>query len=386
MSTPRTTAVAPAAGHPLKHLAFHLLTPLLMCLGMALAYQGAFHQPAPHHLKVAVVGVAPEVRALAGAVQGRAGEALDVTTLPDRAAAEQELLDRDLVGAFLPDASHPELLVAKANSDTSAMAAEKVFQRVAAQQGVPLAVTDLTTPSEGDPTGQGLFFLLVALSIGSYGSVAVIGAAGAALAMRIRVLVGLAVSLAVSVIGILTAGPVFHVVDHDLAGVWALGWLYSAGVIGIGTGLHTFLRRWTTLAMMVLFVMLNFTSSGGVYRPELQNGFFGGLHSFWAGAGFLEGARSLLYFDGGAGFGGHLLTLVLWLAAAGVLVLGAARYERRGRAATSTAVGTGAAGGVGGRVGPVGRTGVAPGAGVPGERAGAEEEIEEEIEESAAAI
>ncbi|MCX4756374.1 hypothetical protein [Kitasatospora purpeofusca] len=375
MSTPRTTAAAPAVGHSLKHLAFHLLTPLLMCLGMALAYQGAFHQPEPHHLKVAVVGATPEARALAGAVQGRAGDALDVTSLPDRAAAEQGLLDRDLVGAFLPDASRPELLVAKANSDTSAMAAEKVFQRVTAQQGVPLAVTDLTAPSEGDPTGQGLFFLLVALSIGSYGSVAVVGAAGAALAMRIRVLVGLGVSLAVSVIGILTAGPVFHVVDHDLAGVWALGWLYSAGVIGIGIGLHTFLKRWTTLAMMVLFVMLNFTSSGGVYRPELQNGFFGGLHSFWAGAGFLEGSRSLLYFDGRAGFGGHLLTLALWLAVAGVLVVGAALNERRGRAVASGAVGAGVVGGAGG---PVGSVGAARGVGPSrGEGPGAEEEMEE---------
>ncbi|MFE6868239.1 hypothetical protein ACFVFS_16945 [Kitasatospora sp. NPDC057692] len=359
MSTPRTTAAAaPAPGRALKHLAVHLLTPLLMCLGMALAYQGAFHQPEPHHLKVAVVGTTPQARELAGAVQGAAGDALDVATLPDRATAEQRLHDRELVGAFLPDPGRPELLVARANSDTSAMAAEKVFQKVAGQQGLPLAVTDLTTPSEGDPTGQGLFFLLVALSIGSYGSVAVIGAAGAALAMRIRVLVGLGVSLVVSLIGIVTAGPVFHVVDHDLAGVWALGWLYAAGVIGIGIGLHGFLRRWTTLVMMVLFVMLNFTSSGGVYRPDLQNGFFGGLHSFWTGAGFLEGARSLLYFDGGAGFGGHLLVLALWLAAAGVLVAGAALYERRGRAA----VGAG-----------------------PEDGEGGEASAEEELEESAVA-
>ncbi len=371
MSTPRTTVAAPAApGHPLKHLALHLITPLLMCLGMALAYQGAFHQPEPHHLKVAVVGTAPEARALAGTVQAGAGDALDVTALPDRAAAEQGLRDRERVGAFLPDPSHPELLVARANSDTSAMAAEKVFQHVTARQGVPLAVTDLTTPSEGDPTGQGLFFLLVALSIGSYGSVAVIGAAGAALGMRIRVLVGLGVSLAVSVIGIVTAGPVFHVVDHDLAGVWALGWLYSAGVVGIGIGLHTFLKRWTTLVMMVLFVMLNFTSSGGVYRPDLQGGFFGGLHSFWTGAGFLEGARSLLYFDGGAGFGGHLLTLVLWLVAAGALLLGAARYERRGRAVA----------GVAGVAGAVGAGGKDPGG------SNGSEAAEEEMEESAVAV
>ncbi|MFI6157101.1 hypothetical protein ACIBCA_30965 [Kitasatospora sp. NPDC051170] len=337
MSTPHTPAAAPTPGHALKHLAVHLLTPLLMCLGMALAYQGAFHQPEPHHLKVAVVGTTAQADGLAQTIRARAGEALDVRTLPDRATAERQLRDRDLVGAFVPDAKSPELIVAKGNSDTSVVAATAVFSTVTDRQGVPLHVTDLTPLASGDPTGQGLFFLLVALSIGSYASVAVIGAAGAGLSMRLRALVGVAVSLVVSVIGIVTAGPVFHVVEHDLAAVWALGWLYSAGIVLVGIGLHSFLRRWTTLTLMVLFVMLNFTSSGGIYRPELQNGFFGGLHGFWNGAGFMEGVRSLLYFDGGAGFGGHLVTLVVWLLLGGAAMVAAALYEGRGRRPVETA-------------------------------------------------
>ncbi|MFG2844991.1 hypothetical protein ACGF12_17740 [Kitasatospora sp. NPDC048296] len=337
MSTPQTPAAAPTPGHSLKHLAVHLLTPLLMCLGMALAYQGAFHQPEPNHLKVAVVGTGPQARGLVEAIQAKAGDALDVRTVGDRAAAEQLLRDRDLVGAFVPDARSPELIVAKGNSDTSVVAATAVFTDVTDKQGVPLHVTDLTTPAKGDPTGQGLFFLLVALSIGSYASVAAIGAAGAGLGMRIRALVGVAVSLVVSVIGIVTAGPVFHVVDHDYAAIWALGWLYSAGIVLIGIGLHSFLKKWTTLALMVLFVMLNFTSSGGIYRPELQNGFFGALHGFWTGAGFLEGARSILYFDGGVGLGGHVVTLLVWLLLGGVALVAAAMYEGRGRRPVETA-------------------------------------------------
>lgn len=336
MSTPRNPAAAPTLGHSLKHLAIHLITPLLMCLGMALAYQGAFHQPEPHHLEVAVVGSTPQAQDLARAIQGKAGDAVDVRTVDDRAAAEQQLRDRDLVGAFVPDARSPELIVAKGNSETSVVAATAVFTNVTDRQGVPLHVTDLTTPAEGDPTGQGLFFLLVALSIGSYASVAAIGAAGAGLGVKVRALVGVAVSLVVSVIGIVTAGPVFHVVDHDQAAIWALGWLYSAGIVLIGIGLHGFLKKWTTLAMMVLFVMLNFTSSGGIYRPELQNGFFGGLHGFWTGAGFLEGARSILYFDGGAGLGGHVVTLLVWLLLGGAALVAAAMYEGRGRRPAET--------------------------------------------------
>ncbi|MFF4339639.1 hypothetical protein ACFY00_06845 [Kitasatospora sp. NPDC001540] len=322
----------PAASRPaLRHVLTHLVTPLLMCLGMGIAYLSAFHAPAPHQLPVAVVGQGPQTQVLAQTLKDKAGDGLDVTTVADTDAARTRLLDRELVAAYVPSADAPTLLVASANSDTSATVAEKVFTKVATQQGKPLTVQELTPLPAGDPTGQGLFFLMVALSIGSYGSVAVLGAAGAALGMRARALLGLGVALVVSLFGAALAGPVFHLVDHGLPGIWAMSWLYSAGIIAIGTALHTFLGRWTTLTMMALFVMLNFTSSGGIFQPELQNGFYGALHAFWNGAGFLEGVRDHVYFGGRAGFGGHVATLFGWLAAGAVLLLLAARTER-GRA------------------------------------------------------
>ncbi|MEV4432598.1 hypothetical protein [Streptomyces sp. NPDC049555] len=333
-----TAHAAHGPRHHLKHVAVHLLTPLLMCLGMGLAYLGAFHSPEPHGMKVAVVGSTARTQVLAQTIKDRAGDALDVTTVADRATATRQLRDRELAGAYVPGPEHPEVLVAKAGSDTTATAATAVFRSVTDHQGVPLKVTDLTTLSSGDPTGQGIFFLLVALSIGSYGSVAAIGAAGASLSLWTRAAVGLAVSVVVSAIGMALAGPVFHVVDHDYATVWGMAWLYSAGVIAFGIGLHTFLKRWTTLTMMVLFVMLNFTTSGGVFRPELQNGFFGSLHAFWNGAGFVEGARSLLYFDGGAGFDGRVLSLFGWLAGGLALLAVAAAAEKRRARPRLTAV------------------------------------------------
>ncbi|MFQ6146541.1 hypothetical protein ACLMNJ_26285 [Streptomyces seoulensis] len=303
----------------LRHVLTHLITPLLMCLGMGLAYMGAFVTPHPHHLPVAVVGEGPQAKVFAQTVKDRAGDQLDVRTVATRAQAVDLLKSRDVTGAYVPSAKAPELVVATAASDMGATAVEKVFTPVAAEQGRPLKVTDVAAPSADDPTGQGLFFLLIALSIGSYASVAALGAAGAALgaagaalSMRVRALLTLGVSAVVSGIGALLAGPVFHLAHHGLAGVWGMAWLYSAGILFIGVGLHTFLKRWTTLTMMVLFVMLNFTSSGGLFRPELQNGFFGTLHAFWNGAGFVEGARSLLYFDGD-GLARDVWTLVVWL-------------------------------------------------------------------------
>ncbi|CAM5588424.1 hypothetical protein STANM309S_00462 [Streptomyces tanashiensis] len=91
---------------------------------------------------------------------------------------------------------------------------------------------------------------------------------------------------------------------------------------------------------MVLFVMLNFTSSGGIYRPELQPGFFGALHAFWNGAGFVEGVRGHVYFDG-HGLGRNVLVLALWLLAGAVLVVLAGLTEARRRKAGGQGQGQG---------------------------------------------
>ncbi|MGW4233793.1 hypothetical protein ACWEF9_31795 [Streptomyces sp. NPDC004980] len=360
----------------LRHVLSHLVTPLLMCVGMGLAYLGAFHAPEPHDLRVDVVGSGVSAHVLAQTLQDRGDGALSVRTVADRDTAVNHLRTQRSYGAYLPGKT-PRLLVATASSDTSATVVQKIFTEVAAGQGAPLEVVDVAPTANGDPTGQGLFFLLVAVSIGSYASVAVIGGAGAVLALRLRAALALGASLVVSAIGAVFAGPLFGLVDHGLGGLWAMAWLYSAGILLIGVGLHTFLKRWTTLGVMVLFVMLNFTSSGGVFRPELQPGFFGALHAFWNGAGFLEGVRGHVYF-GGHGLGGHVLVLALWFVA-GLAAMGAAglaearrRHEAggRGREAEVLLPGAGPASKGGG--GASGASGASKGE-------GAEEEMEEAV-------
>ncbi|MDI3409193.1 ABC-2 transporter permease [Streptomyces cavernicola] len=352
-----------------------------MCVGMGLAYLGAFASPEPHQMPVAVVGAGPEAKVLAQTLHDKAGDGLDVRTVPSRAAAVDALNSRTVSGAYVMDEAHPELLVATAGSDTSASAVEKVFTKVSDAQGTPLKVTDVAPPASGDPTGQGVFFLLVALSIGSYASVAALGAAGSALPMRLRALLVAGTSFVVSLIGAAFAGPVFHLVDHGLWGVWAMSWLYSAAILFIGVGLHTFLKRWTTLGVMVLFVMLNFTSSGGIFRPELQNGFFASLHAFWNGAGFVEGVRDLVYFDG-HGLARNVWVLVAWLAV-GLVVMAAAGITERRRGEAASAPATGAVPAPAPAPAPVPAPASAP---APAGRAADKEaaEAEEEMEEAVA--
>ncbi|MFF1920758.1 hypothetical protein ACFVW8_09305 [Streptomyces sp. NPDC058221] len=375
------SAAAGSTAAALRHVLSHLVTPLLMCVGMGLAYLGAFHAPEPHDLRVDVVGSGPSTQVLAQTLQDKGDGALSVRTVPDRATAADHLRTQESYGAYLPGRS-PELLVATASSDTSATVVQKVFTEVAAGQGAPLKVTDTVPTADGDPTGQGIFFLLVAVSIGSYASVAVIGGAGAVLALRIRAGLAVAASFVVSVIGAVFAGPLFGLVDHGLGGLWAMAWLYSAGILLIGVGLHTFLKRWTTLGVMVLFVMLNFTSSGGIFRPELQPGFFGALHSFWNGAGFVEGVRSHVYF-GGHALGRNVLVLALWFVAGLVVTALAGLAERRRRDAAPA---TGVASAAGGRrPAAVEEAGAQAGAGT-GAQGGPEEQARSEAVSSSTEV
>ncbi len=99
---------------------------------------------------------------------------------------------------------------------------------------------------------------------------------------------------------------------------------------------------------MVLVVMLNFTGSGGIFRPELQPGFFGSLHSFWNGAGFVEGVRSHVYF-GWYALGRHVLVLALWFVVGLVMMwraglAGLAESGRRKAASGTAPTGTAPAG------------------------------------------
>ncbi|HEY0484820.1 MAG TPA: hypothetical protein VGD72_01060 [Mycobacteriales bacterium] len=319
-----------------RHVLTHLLVPLFLGTGMALAYLGAFHEPSPHGVRVDVVGSTPQTQVLAQVLQDRLGDRVAIRTTPSEGAAREALAHQDIAGAYVPDPHRPALLVASAGSDTTAVTVERMFAPVALAQGLPLEVRDVVPTDRHDPTGQGIFFYLVALSVGSYSAAIAIGVAGSALAMRIRA--GLAVLAAgvVTVLCTLVAGPLYHALPSHVGAIGLLSWLYSSAIVLLGVGLHTFLGRFTTATLVALFVMLNFTSSGGIFAPYLQNGFFSALHSFWIGSGLVEGGRKLLYYPGLA-VRGDVGKIALWFAAA-LLVVGLAALAERRRGAASAVV------------------------------------------------
>ncbi|MGN8050770.1 hypothetical protein ACTJKO_13890 [Curtobacterium sp. 22159] len=314
----------PSALHPqglgriLASFGSHILVPLFLAVGMGLAYLGAFHAPTPHDLPVGIVGQTPATQVFAQTVTDRSDGALVAHVVPSTEAAEQEVRDRELAAVYAPTATDATLYVSTAASETTASAAQKVFLPIAYRAHLPLAVRDVVPTGAEDTTGQGLFFLLVALSVGGYASAIAV----AAFATRLRPLwtavVGLATSGVVAGIGIVVAGPLYGIITTHRWEVFLFAWLYDAIIVALGVGLHPVLGRWTTPILTMLFVMLNFTSSGGIFQPAFQPGLFAGLNTFWSGAAWLQAAQDLLYFPG-ASLGRSSLVLAIWLAVAVLL-------------------------------------------------------------------
>jgi hypothetical protein len=331
-----THAEAVSTRTVLRHVLGHLVVPILLATGMALAYLGAFHQPEPQGVRLDVVGSGPGAAVLAQTIQDALGDRAAVRTVPTADEAREALASREISGAYVPDPVSPTMLLAGAASDTTAVTVERMLAPVALAQGLPLRIEDVAPTGGTDPTGQGIFFYLVALTVGAYSGAIAIAAAGARLPMRVRAVLAFAAAAVIATLATVIAGPFYGALPHSAGAIGVLAWVYASAVVLIGVGLHPFLGRWTTGTLVLLFVMLNFTSSGGVFAPELQPGFFASLHSFWIGSGLVEAGRTLEYFPG-LGIGHDVLILFAWLAAGLVLVGLAALTERRRAAAAAPA-------------------------------------------------
>ncbi|QXQ10118.1 hypothetical protein [Paeniglutamicibacter sp. Y32M11] len=318
-------------------LCLTMLIPFFLVTVMGLAYLGAFHQPAPHNLEVAIVGDTAATKVFAQSLKDEAGDSLSVRTIATPDAARALVADREVAAAFSMEKSSATLFISSAASETNAGITQKIFMPIAYAQHLPFQVEDVVPTGEHDNTGQGIFFLLVALSIGGYaGSVPLSGFMGK-VKLPTRFVMAAASGAVVSTIALVISGPIYGVLTHSLADIWLISWLYTTAITTIGMGLHPILRHWTTATLTLCFVALNFTSSGGIFMPEVQPGLFAALNAFWNGAAWLHAVQTLTYFPS-EGIGLDILKLALWLIAGiALMILTHAWSDRKTRLADEDA-------------------------------------------------
>src|SRR6476659_8431053 len=156
-----------------KAVALVLLPALVLMLTFAFFYVGAFHEPTPHHVPLAVVGP-PTVAAQLNRLPG---QPLDARQASSRADALSQINDRKVYGAY--ETATNRLFVASAANRATAIALEQTFNRIAAAQRLPaVQVTDVKPLPPKDPNGTAAFYAVVAWMFGGYIGATLIGLIG----------------------------------------------------------------------------------------------------------------------------------------------------------------------------------------------------------------
>ncbi|MFI6286213.1 DUF3533 domain-containing protein [Streptomyces sp. NPDC051018] len=308
---------------------------LALQLAFIASYIGAFHEPKPHRIPLAVVtpsaAAGQETVALLASLPG---DPLDPRAVADEAAARRQIENREVDGALVIGPRGPDrLLVAGASGASLAQALTEVVATVEKSRGRALEVVDVVPGSPGDARGLSSFYLAVGWCVGGYLCAAALAiSAGARPANPERALIRLGVLLVYAIVagllGAVIAGPVLDALPGGVPALWGLGALLVfavgavtlalqglAGIVGVG------------LAILLVVVLGN-PSAGGAYPYPL-------LPSFWRaigpalppGAGTFA-ARSIAYFRGN-GAGGPMLVLAAWAVGGTVVTMVCALLRRR---------------------------------------------------------
>lgn len=308
---------------------------LLLQLGFVLSYVGAFHQPTPHRIGIAVVAPASVSASTVDGLNSLQGEPFVATAETDEAVARQQLLEGSTSAVFVVNASGTQdtLLIASAGGASKATAIEDEFEGIGAARNRTVSVQDVLPTQVGDNRGLTGFYLVIGWTVGGYLVAALLGVArGARPATPRRAVFRLLAIVPYAVLsglgGALVVGPVLGALTGHTVALWLLGSLVVFAAAAVTMAFQVLLGVLGIGLTVLVFVILGNPSAGGAYAPEL-------LPSFWRtiGGAIPNGAgtaavRSLVYF-GGQGVGPHLVVIGIWAAAGVALALIASRVMHR---------------------------------------------------------
>lgn len=333
-ATTEHAAATPMSGEPPKRwtgtaktLAESLWFPALFFFGFLFCYLLAFHNPTPHHIRVAVpASAAAELQTALDRAVPDGFTMVPVDGGTD--ALRNSVTERRTAGAFLPDPAEPTLYVAKAGGFELVAVLAQVFTPVAAELSphAPLTTVDLAPTASEDGMGTSLFYLCLGLTIPSY--IMVMMLLRATSLDRKRKIATIVVSGAVaSVVGYYVALAMGCIVDKPLCMVFMFMLTQAVGLTCYG--LVPFVRQFFPGVAIVLFVLLSMPSSGGAIPLQMVPAFFRRLHPFMPLGNLIDALRGEMYFDGRELFR-PLLALGIWIAVGiGLLCLGHLVERRR---------------------------------------------------------
>jgi hypothetical protein len=311
--------IANTAPRP-KAVALVLFPALVLTLAFAFSYVGAFHDPTPHQVPVAVVGPP----AAAAQLSRLPGDPLDARQASSRADALSQIDDREVYGAY--DAAGNRLYVASAANRATAIALERTFNRIAAAQRRPaVRVTDVKPLPPKDPNGTAAFYSMIAWVFGGYIAATLIGLIGSPrststqrAAARIGALAGFGVFSGILSVVLLRAS--FDVFSGHVVALCAVAALTIFASGAATAGIQAAAGPAGTGLVILVFVILGNAASGGPFARPLLPGLWRTIGGVLPPGASVDLARSTLFFDG-ARIAGPILVLVAWAALGTALAL-----------------------------------------------------------------
>ncbi len=296
---------------------------LALGLCLSLSFVGAFHQPTPHDVPLAVVAPPAAVTGLESAVAAHAPGALSVHTYSTAAAAIGAVRERTVDGALIVGRSGMQLAVAGAGGFAPQQFLTETFQSVSAATHQHLDVIDAVPLPTGDSEGLSSFFVTLTVLIPSLVAGIAITLAGqrarplahAGWLAGFCVLTGLLAALA--------ADPVFGALTGHFFTLAGILILYSLAVV-IPTAAAARVLPALAAVPLLLFLVIGIPASGGPAGMALfVPGFFRWFASWLPVSRALGAVTGTVYF-GGHGVGNDLWILAAWAVAGLVMILATA--------------------------------------------------------------
>jgi hypothetical protein len=296
-----------------KTVAIVLFPALVLMLAFAFSYVGAFHDPTPYNVPVAVVGPP----AATSQLDALPGDPLDARQASSRADALSQIDDREVYGAY--DATTNRLFVASAANRATAIALAATFNRVAAARGGPaVRVTDVKPLPPKDPNGTAAFYAVIAWVFGGYIGSTLIGLIGSPrsrsrqrAAARISAFAGF--GIVGGILSVVMLRACFDVFSGHVVALCAIAALTIFASGAASGGIQAAAGPAGTGLVILVFVILGNAASGGPFARPLLPGLWRTIGGILPPGASVDLARSALFFDG-ARIAGPILVLVGWTA------------------------------------------------------------------------
>lgn len=299
---------------------------LLLQVAFIWSYVGAFHEPKPKDVPVAVVAPTQQLGDQTVAkLNGIDGSPVEAHVVASEAAARQQIKDVEVSAAFVinPSGTQDTLLVASGGGTSVVTSMETLFTQATATQQRTIKSVDVVPLQSGDGRGLTGFYLAIGWMVGGYLVASLLGVAKGTRAHNLtrasaRVL-GLLPYAFLSGLG----GAL--VVDQGLGAItghfWALvgiGTLVSYAASSVTIAFQSFLGVLGIGLAVLLFVVLGNPSAGGAYQTDVLPTFWRVIGDWLPNGSATEAIRRVVYFDG-AGVWPFLVTILVW-ALAGIIL------------------------------------------------------------------